>query len=199
MIVYIITFFLFLIFLAMYSRISRESFDMPTILVLVGDSVLNNAHYAKSTVVDNLPTSTILLATDNARISNVYQQIETAKNAAIIPNGAQFVLSVGGNNLLDDPKSLDATFDAFIKCVDSISSVSTHKLLVCDLYYPPNKKSLTNIIAEWNIRLGRMKNIHIVPLSLVMTEPADFVSEIEPSDAGSRKIAGAILAAMSTG
>ena len=52
------------------------------------------------------------------------------------------------------------------------------------------------MIEQWNVLLAKQANanISILDTSTLLTVPTDFVSKIEPSETGGKKLAEAILA-----
>jgi hypothetical protein len=73
------------------------------------------------------------------------------------------------------------------------------KINMLNLYLPanPRYRSYKKSVDEWNKwleehsnKIGEMYNV--VDIHSLLTEPADFVYDIEPSELGSKKIANAI-------
>jgi hypothetical protein len=182
----------------------------------LGDSILDNKLYVLSnkSVVDIIEErnqgETYCYASDDATISDVYNQIE------FIPKeiNASIFLSVGGNNILYhyenckdcfiDKSSndfLNSTFDMYKDLVKSITiRFPNNKIYLLDIYYPNNEKYQIyyNIVSKWNEMLYKFalnnKNISgVLQISNTLTKEDDFVFNIEPSQQGGYKIAEKII------
>ena len=71
------------------------------------------------------------------------------------------------------------------------------KLVLFNVYYPPNKSNYHSEIKKWNTNLDleykrNNKNIHILNLAKLLKDPSDFVDDIEPSITGGEKIVNKI-------
>lgn len=168
-------------------------------VVLLGDSILNNSNYVdyESTVSALIKktcsnkSNVILLAQDNAKVEDVYQQIDRLTN-----NNIDYIfLSVGGNNMLDSKFiSLDNLKQKYLKLVTHIrAKFSKSKIYLLGLYYPFDirfKKYSSNI-NEWN-HFIKNSGYKYIMLDGLLTNKADLVFSIEPSATGSKKIANEI-------
>lgn len=202
--------------LILFSNINyyRENFE-PAVqsIVLLGDSILKNNAYVNG----NNNIETILrektkgrshcYAMDNAKISDIYQQLERIPVELDSPNNSIF-LSAGGNDILSfyvdrqqDPTNLqflEDTFDNYKNLVKSIRArMPNSKLFLLDIYYPYDKAfhKYRQILADWNSKVYSLSgnNIGILRISDLLTEPTDFKMGIEPSQQGGTKIVDAIL------
>jgi lysophospholipase L1-like esterase len=192
-------------------------------LVLLGDSILDNAPY---TTPDPDTTTHLcrllapswgveLLAQDGARMSDVRHQLAVAGRPAVA------ILSIGGNDaiehleLLAKPASssadvlneLVAIADAFASRYQAVAGAVADRagrVILCTIYEvplePPALARLARVpLALLNdriIRTGARLGLDVLELRSVCTEAADFTWQIEPSARGAEKIANAIAAVL---
>ena len=193
-------------------------------LVLLGDSILDNAPYTEpepdSTfhLQQMLPDWTVeRLARDGATMSSVAAQLGAMRGR---PDAA--VLSVGGNDaiehigLLNRPATSSPRFlgellevaDDFGRRYEAVARlVAEHadRTILCTIYEvrlePIELARLARVpLALLNdriVRIGARMGIDVLELRSVCTEPGDFVLEIEPSAHGALKIARAIAGLLS--
>jgi len=176
-------------------------------IILLGDSILKNNDY----VTDEFSVETILrnktdcqvycFAKNNEMIADVYEQL----NRVSIDwnnDSTLIFLSVGGNDILNNYIPEDDIFSQYINLVYSIKSkMNKSKIILLDIYYPNSDKYLSYlpIIKEWNNKVYNFvnnnsnKNIRLLHISNSVTEPDDFIYEIEPSKTGGEKIVDCIL------
>jgi len=193
-------------------------------LVLVGDSIFDNAAYTRGgpDVVTQLrrllPSgwAATLLAVDGDRTEDVDQQL-----ANLPPDASHLILSVGGNDalahgdLLTRPaKSVPEVLDLLAEAAGAferryrrlIGRLLNRKLplTVCTIYNgnfpdPLFQRVATTALCVFNdaiVRAGLEHKLEIIDLRLVCTQPADYANPIEPSSVGGAKIARAILEAV---
>ncbi len=190
-------------------------------LVLLGDSILDNAAYVpgrRPAVIDQIRSrlpedwTATLLARDGSVIRDVYRQLD-----ALPRDATHLVLSAGGNDALFEVRVLEEAvetvgegllvlanvrerFDAdYRRLVGSIRDrgLSTG---VCTIYNPSlvdpvDQRAIVVALALFNdciIRVAREFQIPVLELRAICTDVADFVAEIEPSRYGGAKIAEAI-------
>lgn len=172
-------------------------------IVLFGDSILNNSNYVdsdetvsaliKKTCLSD-SKSIILKAQDNAKIYDVYAQVDSLIGDNNIEPTYVF-LSVGGNNMLDSKfVSLDNLKEQYIKLVSYIhSKLPKSEIYLLGLYYPFDTRfhRYNSNIESWNnfIKETGYKNIMLDGL---LTNKSDIIFSIEPSVTGSKKIANEI-------
>lgn len=183
-------------------------------IILMGDSILKNNLYVKNgkAVEDILREKTnaeiILLAENNATITDIYAQIERLPQHLNKKSNTIF-LSVGGNNILsnfvnNEPNDtqdhvLATIFKAYKRLVKTIKTKMDHvNLVLIDIYYPQNLQytQYHPIIKEWNTFLDSFaseKSLPVMKISTLLIEPSDFTLSIEPSDNGGEKIANQII------
>ena len=178
--------------------------------ILVGDSILNNESYVKgdSSVEELLKKkvetggkgSVLMVAKDNATISDVYQQIEK------IPpeynnSSTKIFLSAGGNNILKGKQiPVKNIFEDYLALIKTIKSrFQFAQLYVLNLYLPANPRyqSYAKQVDQWNQLIQSSSvapdsSYTVVDLFLMLKEPNDFVYGIEPSATASEKIATAL-------
>lgn len=190
-------------------------------LVLLGDSILDNAPYTRPA-----PDTTALLrqsigarwtveliALDGARMGDVAEQLVR------IDRPATAVLSIGGNDctkhigMLSRPATSSAAvigelltiaedFGRQYEAVVDATIPVVSRLILCTIYdvrlEPPGIGRLARVpIALLNdriIRAAAARGLEVIELRQVCTEDADFTLEIEPSAQGAGKIARAIAA-----
>lgn len=176
-------------------------------IILLGDSILKNNDY----VTDEFSVENLLrnktdcrvycFAKNNEMISDVYEQLNRV-SIDWNDNSTRIFLSVGGNDILNNYKNQDKLFSQYINLVNSIKSkMNKSEIILLDIYYPNSDKYLSYfpIIKEWNNKLYTFvnntsdNNISLLHISNSVTEPDDFIYEIEPSKTGGEKIVDCIL------
>jgi len=96
-------------------------------------------------------------------------------------------------------KNVDTTFEKYKTLIDAIKSKMPNvKLVLLNIYYPPNVSKYNSLIDKWNTNIDleyeyNDKNIYILNLSNLLKDPSDFIFDIEPSITGGEKIANKIL------
>lgn len=181
---------------------------------LIGDSIIKNDLYVTSRRSVEYYINTVLktnkreinvtnLAIDNSYINDIYEQLrfipEDSRDNSVI------ILSVGGNDILKryvymyntDFISLPNLFKKYKDLVERIKTqFPKHKLLLVNLYYPPNKQIFSPfypLIKEWNrLMTGDYIIGDIIHIDEFMIDKEDFVDNIEPSEKGGEKIANSI-------
>jgi lysophospholipase L1-like esterase len=193
-------------------------------LVLVGDSIFDNAAYTRGgpDVVTQLrrllPSGwgATLLAIDGDRTEDVDHQL-----AKLPADASHLILSVGGNDALAhgdlltrSAKSVPEVLGLLAEAAGAfeqryrrlIGRLLNRKLplTVCTIYNgnfpdPFFQRVATTALCVFNdaiLRAGLEHKLEIIDLRLVCTEPADYANPIEPSSVGGAKIARAILEAV---
>jgi hypothetical protein len=197
----------------------KEGLTQNKNLFLIGDSMLNNQLYVADgdsvyhKVRDQTRARVHLLAKDDAVITEMYSQLH--KIPPRFDNEDTYVcVSAGGNNLLnmqsliytnsfkkDSQEEMDDIFKEYTKFISAIKMrLPDATLLLMNLYYPPSMPHLKTVVAYWNGLLNNTfsndsvtKNIRVIEVDKVFTEPTDFVSRIEPSSEGGEKLSKLIL------
>jgi len=188
-------------------------------LVLLGDSILDNAPYTtpKPDTASHLRRligerwSVELLARDGARMADMLEQIVR------IDRPATAVLSIGGNDatrhvgMLSKPAtSTRDVLDELLTIADGFAPryaavldalmPKLERLVLCTIYdvrlVPPEVARLARVpIALLNDRIigaAAARGLEVIDLRAVCTDDADFMLEIEPSPQGAEKIARAV-------
>jgi hypothetical protein len=190
-------------------------------LVLLGDSILDNAAYVsgRPAVIDQvrnrLPPGwrASLIARDGSVIDDVHRQLERVPEDA-----SHLVLSAGGNDVLHPIGVLQepvATVGEALRLLAGIvgrfedeyqelmRAIERRGLrtTVCTIYNPcsPDERLQAEAVAALGLfndgilRAARAFKLPAIDLRAVCTDIADFANEIEPSSTGGAKIAGAIV------
>ena len=187
-----------------HSYVIKQGFSNNTFIILMGDSVLKNDIYVKNSVTDLImkKTKNILnVAKDNATIMDLYSQLD---NIPLEYNNSntEIFISAGGNDLLKGLTNNKINIcNQFIQAIKSIKTkLNNARIYVFNIYLPANPKYLKykTVIEEWNACLQKNSNTigymyTVIDLYALLTDPNDFVYDIEPSEIGSEKIANAIL------
>lgn len=199
----------------LHASLYTEHFNNNSIknYVLMGDSILNNNSY----VPDGQGIATLLkkqtphghvvnLAKNDAIMPQIPPQIDKLRELDSKYNDSNTIifLSVGGNDILmtyenHEKPDFDSMIEEYKKLVDSIKIVASKaKLYLVDLYFPRNEENqiFWPIITEWNNKLSKYaqdNNVSIFKVSSILTEPDDFVNQIEPSATGGQKMVDAML------
>lgn len=187
----------------------KEGLTPSNNIILIGDSVLNNAAYVPpgKAVLDYLKQKTnnvFNFAKDGSTIQDAIDQILN-----IPPNfnnsNSYFFISVGGNDILNlrnmlTNSEIDVLFSKYIQLIDTIKlKFGGVNINVCNLYLPSDPRYLNykpsidywnQLIQKNSNRIGAMYNV--VDLFNLLNTPNDFIYGIEPSKDGSVKIANII-------
>jgi hypothetical protein len=189
-------------------------------LILLGDSILDNAPYTGSApdtthhLRQQLGASwTVdLLARDGAVMSDVRFQL------AQLPERVDCaILSIGGNDALGhidllERRASSATqlFGALADIADRFAAsylqvtkavaARTARLVLCTIYEPPLFDPTTarlarvplGVLNDRIVQVASCLSLDVLDLRSVCTETSDFVQQIEPSARGAAKIASAI-------
>ena len=191
-------------------------------LVLLGDSILDNAPYTSpepdtTQHLRNLMPSgwqVQRLAQDGAVMASIRDQLSELPQDATTA-----VLSVGGNDatehigLLDHPASNAAdVLDQLVSLADDFATRyeevarsvvdRVSRTILCTIYEvqlePPSHARLARaplgLLNDQIVQVGSALGLEVLELRSVCTDPSDFVLQIEPSAQGARKIAEAIAA-----
>jgi hypothetical protein len=190
-------------------------------LVLVGDSIFDNARYTEggpaviSQVSQLLPPGwrATLLAVDGATTEHIPEQL-----LRIPLSASHLVLSVGGNNAIENMALLHMDTTSASDVLLEIASISRTfegeyrfaveacrqvglPLTVCTIYNGNfvdedlRRKVLVALMAfnDVILRVGIEFGLAMIDLRFVCSSPSDYANPIEPSSAGGAKIARAIV------
>jgi hypothetical protein len=195
-------------------------------LVLLGDSIFDNAAYTEggpdvvTQVREVLPKgwSATLLAVDGATTDDVADQVERLPR-----NATHLVLSVGGNDALNQIGVLDIPVSSTAKALELLADVvrdfeksyrsavdaclrSRLPLAVCTIYNgcfpdPQYQRVVSTALTVFNdaiLRVALEHGLPVIDLRAVCAKPEDYANPIEPSSVGGEKIARA-MAGLVTG
>ncbi len=194
-----------------------------THIVLLGDSIFDNASYVPSgrDVVSHLQqmldadSRATLLAIDGAVVDDVASQVFHIPN-----NATHLMLSAGGNDALQNmwilAEEAQTVSDALSKLAlirerfaDSYrqlirSLVELQKpLTVCTIYQPPMFEEVPqpvlaaalSVFNDTILGIAFEESLSVIETRLLLNEESDFESIIEPSDSGGAKMAQALAMA----
>jgi hypothetical protein len=188
-------------------------------LVLLGDSILDNAPYTGPEPDTTAHLRRLLggwsverLARDGARMTDLSAQLRQMRTRPSVA-----VLSIGGNDITGHvgilTRRISNAADVFAELLGiaetfagdyekSVRAVAerAERTLLCTIYEaplePPVLARLARlplaVINDRILRTGASLGLDILELRTVCTDPADFVAQIEPSSRGAAKIARAI-------
>ena len=189
-------------------------------LVLLGDSILDNAAYVPgrpavvNQVRNRMPAGweVSLCARDGSVINDVHRQL-----ASMPAQSTHLVVSAGGNHVLFEAGILQEAIGTVGEGLRRIAevrsrfeddyrrllqSIAERRLptIVCAIYNPCSPDELLqremvtalSIFNDGTIAEARKFGFPVIDLRAVCTEAADFANEIEPSSQGGAKIADAI-------
>jgi lysophospholipase L1-like esterase len=190
-------------------------------LVLLGDSIFDNQSYVRGGLdVSSLLRRQIpdqwkvsLRAIDGSVVENVREQL-----SALPGDATHLFISVGGNNAILNADVLQmrvsSSAEVFNRLADLANTFEHHyrdmlrailslnkPTTVCTIYYPciPDKFAQRIALAalptfnDIIIKQAILSGVPLIDLRLVCNEDADYANEIEPSEAGGKKIAESIL------
>ena len=191
-------------------------------LVLVGDSIFDNAAYTGggpdvvSQVRKMLPTgwTASLSAVDGAATGDVAEQVDRLPTET-----THLVLSVGGNNALMEASVLDLPASSTAQAVGFLADVALEfekdyrsavgaclrpglPLTICTIYNgcfpdPQYQRIVSTALMVFNdviLRVGIERRLAVIDLRAVCANPEDYANPIEPSSVGGEKIARVVVA-----
>jgi hypothetical protein len=194
-----------IIFSCAYFKSLKEGLTNNNTIILIGDSVLNNSNYVPEgksvvSVLESKSKNIVHLAKDGATLMDLYSQLDNVP-VELNKSSSYVFISIGGNDLLkNNGTNVKALFDKTMLFLSALRArLGSTKINMLNLYLPanPRYRSYKKSVDEWNKwleehsnKIGEMYNV--VDIHSLLTEPADFVYDIEPSELGSKKIANAI-------
>lgn len=200
---------LVIIFSCAYFKSLKEGLTNNNTVILMGDSVLNNANYvsAGNSVYDYLKkklNKVINLAKDGATINDLYTQLD--KIPVDLNNTDTYIfISAGGNDILNKRTELTTNeirrlFDTYMDFLKALrAKLGSTKINIINLYLPTNPRfqSYKTSVDQWNQLINQYSNkigemYNVVDLHSLLKTPEDFVYDIEPSESASNKIANLI-------
>jgi hypothetical protein len=194
-------------------------------IVLLGDSIFDNAAYVKGgpDVICQLRAklpggwNATLCAVDGSMVEDVASQL-----SALPSDVTHLVVSVGGNNALDNVNVLNEEAESSAEVLNRLADVADgferryremldHVLskrlptTICSIYYPRFPDLLIQRLAvtaltifnDVIIKTAALAGVPLLDLRLICNEGSDYANEIEPSVGGGEKITSAILKVIS--
>lgn len=198
-----------IIFSCAYFKSLKEGLTNNNYVILMGDSVLNNANYVPEgkSVFDILKSklsNSLNVSKDGATINDLYGQLD--KIPIKLNNEETYIfISAGGNDILNKGAALTNSdirqlFNSYMDFLKALRvKLGNTKINIMNLYLPANPRyqSYKESIDQWNqlindnsSKIGEMYNV--VDLYSLLTTPEDFIYDIEPSESASEKIANLI-------
>ena len=195
---------------------SKQIEKLPTNIILLGDSILNNTTYVKKEetiqelLLDYTKNSKLYyMPKDEAVIADIYDQFATIPADLDNP---YFVLSVGGNDILQGAnapgsnKKVKNVFSKYKKLVKAIQTrFPASKLFLMNIYLPPTiTPAQKTAITEWNSLLydyatDPKNNIKsLIAINYKLNQKDDFINDLEPSFQGGKKIVELIITMLSS-
>jgi hypothetical protein len=195
-------------------------------LILLGDSILDNAHYTGggpdvvTQVRQMLPAGwrATLLAVDGSTTKEIPTQVKSLPDDA-----SHLVLSVGGNDAIMNSQILQSpaksTADALAALADVAQSFDekyrravaacgrgASPLAVCTIYNgcfpdPLYQRLVSTALMAFNdviLRVAIERALPVIDLRYICCSSADYANPIEPSSVGGMKIARAIVNLMTS-
>lgn len=193
-------------------------------LVLIGDSILDNAAYTAggpaviTHVQGQLPAGwrASLVAVDGSITEDIYAQLQQ-----IPADATHLLLSVGGNNALSCLAILETPVDSTAEALLLLSEMARDfelayrtmlqaclavglELVVCTVYngnfpdsnYQQRAAVALTVFNDVILRIATEYRLTVIELRLICTAPDDYANPIEPSATGGAKIAQAIVKAV---
>jgi len=194
-------------------------------IVLVGDSIFDNARYTEggpdviAQVSQLLPRGwqASLLAVDGSTTENIPAQVERLPSDA-----SHLVLSVGGNDAIMNAEILNKPAQSTAQALSELNEVLKNfeanyrravemcrrrglPLAICTIYngcFPDAEyqRLISTALMVFNdaiLRVGIEYGLSIIDLRLVCALPEDYANPIEPSSIGGAKIARSIVGLVS--
>lgn len=194
---------------AYVNTITKEGLTNENTIILLGDSVLNNAIYVPpdqsvEAYLKQYTNNLYNYAKDGATIPDIYSQIE--KISLQFNKITSFLfISAGGNDILNKSKELtedqiNALFKQYMDVIQAIrKKLPSINITILNLYQPtdpryqvykPSIDKWNTLIQESSTKVGEMYNV--IDLNAILDNANDFIYEIEPSPTASQKIANVI-------
>ena len=185
-----------------YFKSLKEGLTNKNTIILMGDSVLNNSKFvpAGKTVYDFLKqkvSNVVNVAKDGATISDLYSQLDQIPIELNSDNTFVFI-SIGGNNILkSSPIQTNKLFNEFTAFLDALrAKLNNVRVNILNMYLPSNPqfKMYEPVVNRWNQLIQQSSNkigamYSVIDIHSLLTNPSDFVYDIEPSGTASEKIA----------
>jgi GDSL-like lipase/acylhydrolase family protein len=195
-------------------------------VVLLGDSIFDNSAYVAGgpdvvrQLQARLPAGSraSLAARDGARIADVAPQVDL-----IAPDATHFVVSVGGNDALDQLGVMQDITNSIAAALNRLATIREgfeadyrsmlDRVLarglptaICTIYYPRFPEPAVQRLAITGLTIFNdcilleaiSRSLAVLDLRLICNNGDDYANAIEPSVSGGDKIAGAISELLSS-
>jgi len=206
-----IGFFIY-IFLQHNIKSYKENLNQRHKIILLGDSILENSNYVENyfsveSKIKQKHENVFNLARDNATIDDLKLQLIRLEQKKLNKDDVIFI-SIGGNDILNQYRFrkktnnvsyLNDIFERYKSTISKIKNQFTNKIILINIYSPPNVKDYHNLIKIWNSKqkkFAQKNNIKVVDINSIFNHKRLFVKNIEPSNDGSRILANAIVKAL---
>lgn len=205
-----IGFFIY-IFLQHNFKSYKENLNQRHQIILLGDSILENSNYVENyfsveSKIKEKHRNVFNLAQDNATIDDLKLQLNRLQQKKLDRNDVIFI-SIGGNDILNQYRFrkknnisyLNDIFQQYKTTISKIKNQFTNKIILINIYSPPNVKDYHYLIKLWNSKQKKFaeeSNIKVVDINSIFNHKRLFVKNIEPSNDGSRILANAIVNAL---
>jgi lysophospholipase L1-like esterase len=202
-----IGFFIY-IFLQNNFKSYKENLNQRHKIVLLGDSILENSNYVENyfsveSKIKEKHGNVFNLAQDNATIDDLKIQVNRLQQKKLNKDDVIFI-SIGGNDILNQYRFrkknnisyLNDIFERYKSTISKIKNQFTNKIILINIYSPPNVKDYHYLIKLWNSKqkkFSQENNIKVVDINSIFNHKRLFVKNIEPSNDGSRILAKAIV------
>lgn len=203
-----IVFFIY-IFLQHNIKSYKENLNQRHKIILLGDSILENSNYVENyfsveSKIKQKHENVFNLARDNATIDDLKLQLIRLEQKKLNKDDVIFI-SIGGNDILNQYRFrkktnnvsyLNDIFERYKSTISKIKNQFTNKIILINIYSPPNVKDYHNLIKIWNSKqkkFGQENNIKILDINSIFNDKKLFIKDIEPSNDGSRILAKAIV------
>lgn len=199
------------IFLQNNFKSYKENLNQRHKIVLLGDSILENSNYVENyfsveSKIKEKHGNVFNLAQDNATIDDLKIQVNRLQQKKLNKDDVIFI-SIGGNDILNQYRFrkknnisyLNDIFERYKSTISKIKNQFTNKIIIINIYSPPNVKDYHYLIKLWNSKqkkFSQENNIKVVDINSIFNHKRLFVKNIEPSNDGSRILANAIVKAL---
>lgn len=175
---------------SVYSNIKKE-FHNDNVKVFAKDGA----------TIHMMPFQLEMLKDDELSEKNSYDKLLSRENSKYNNTDTCIFISFGGNDIINNfikSKSRISIEDLFSKYTYNLSIVRNKypqaKIYLATVYYPtsPPYNNYKDVIQKWNdsiITFAKNNDLGVLRVDNYLTEPSDFVYNIEPSISGGKKIA----------
>lgn len=207
--IYIICISIIIIVSCAYFKSLKEGLTNNNSVILMGDSILNNSAYVPEgksveSILKEKIDNVLCVAKDGATINDLYLQLDKI-SITLNKDTTYIFISAGGNDILNSrveltPSSVKDLFNKYMEFLKTLrTKLGNANINILNLYQPSNPKyqSYKPSIDLWNKLIKENSNkigeiYTVIDIHSLLTNPSDFVYDIEPSETASNKIANII-------